>query len=178
LSRFLDTFYTFEADTPAGRIVFTGTNRGLNAVPFPAQERMLATWAWAVSQEAATGDPPDWVMALAWERQEDGGCRVLQVYLTGLAQAFSCDRGSPAEVAWKHLESDDLAQLYDWYDRFQPTRTGQLELSGGGAKQPDDMEIAAIDRYAQSLYAALASMAPGAAGALAEPFATAPFVRF
>ncbi len=57
LESFLDTFYSFSADTRAGHVTFNGSNRGLNAVPFPAQERMLAYWARVVYEEL-TGTSP------------------------------------------------------------------------------------------------------------------------
>ena len=177
LSRFLGLFYTFEADTPAGRVTFAGTGSGLGKTPFPVEERMLATWAWAVSEEARSGHAPAWELALAWQRDEGGRCEKLTVYLSGFAEAFACD-GQPAALGRQPLTPDQLALLYDWHDRFQSTPAERFELSGRGTGMPDEADRAAIGRYAQSLFAALAAVAPDAAGALVKPLVTAPYVRF
>ncbi len=178
LAQFLDTFSSFEADTQAGRVTFKATNQGLNQVPFPAQERMLAYWAWVVTQEAASRQVPGWSLALEWQRDDGRWCEKLQVFLTGFAEAFSCEGGELVELGWMRLEASDLSQLYDWYDRFETTRAQQFEVHGRGPARPDKSELEAIDRYAESLFATSATIVPGAAGTPIEPFAIAPYIRF
>lgn len=178
LARFLNTFYAFATGTPAGHIDFNGTPGGQNAVPFPEQERMVATWTWVVAEEARTGDEPDWNLALSWQRRQDGRCQQLRVFLTGFAEALACDGGELVELGWQLLERDKLARLYAWYDTFQATRAAQFELNGRGASDPGVDDQHTIDRYAEGLFAALATTAPGAAGEPVAPFATAGHINF
>ncbi len=157
---------------------FIGTNQGLNAVPFLAEERMLAYWAWVVSEEVRSGRSPGWSLALEWGREEDGGCEKLLVTLTGFADALFCDGGRLAELGRKRLSPEELARLYDWHDRLETTQTERFTLSGSGSAEPEEANQQAIDRYAEGLYAALSAVSPGAAGTRVEPLATGAFIHF
>lgn len=155
LNAFLDTFYSFTADTKAGRLTFNGSNRGLNAVPFPAQERMLAYWAWVVYEELLTGTSPTWNQVFVWQRAENDRCQQLHLTLTGIDTALSCDNEELVELGRDMLGAEDLAQFYEWIDTFAATNTADFNLMGSG-KAPIDLDHeTAIDIFAQNQFARL-----------------------
>lgn len=173
LESFLDTFYSFSADTRAGHVTFNGSNRGLNAVPFPAQERMLAYWARVVYEELLTGTSPTWNQAFVWQRAENGRCQQLQLTLTGIATALSCDNGELVELAWDMLGAEDLAKFYEWTDTFAVTNTADFNLVGNGKEPIDPDHEMAIGYFAEDLFAWLVVNSVQADEATIEPLAKA-----
>lgn len=173
LDTFLDTFYSFTADTKAGHFTFNGSNRGLNVVPFPAQERMLAYWVWVVFAEFETGAVPTWNQVLMWQQEENGRCQQLHLTLIGVATALDCSGEELVEVGWDVLGAEDLAQLYDWSDRFTIINTVNFTLMGSGRNSISSDEEAAIDYFAQNLFALLDVNNVEAGASTIEPLAEA-----
>jgi WD40 repeat protein len=173
LNAFLDTFYSFTADTKAGRLTFNGSNRGLNAVPFPAQERMLAYWAWVVYEELLTGTSPTWNQVFVWQQAENGRCQQLHLMLTGIATALSCDNEELVELGWDMLGAEDLAQFYGWIDTFAVTNTADFILVGSGQEPIDPDHETAIDIFAQNQFARLVVNNAGVGETIVEPLANA-----
>lgn len=175
LETFLDTFYSFTADTKAGHLTFNGSNRGLNAVPFPAQERMVAYWAWVVYEEVSTGASPTWNQVFTWQKAENDRCQQLNVTLTGFVAALSCDNEELVELGRDVLGAEDLAQFYGWIDSLAVTNTADFNLVGSGSVPINPDQETAIDIFAQNQFARLAVNTAEAGGVTVEPLTKAAY---
>lgn len=109
---FLDSFAPFEAETPAGKLVFNGL--GTN-VATPSEQRAIAEWMKIQFLAAQSGRPQaNWGLALTYSRQGGfaGFCDEMKVYLDGSALLSSC---KDVDVDFR-LTAEQLEQLYAWYD--------------------------------------------------------------
>ena len=165
LEEFVATYAPFEADTPAGTVVFHGA--GAKSA-FLEERRMIAEWARLVAQEAEAGrGGASWGLVFAWHRQGGimGHCDDLTVYVTGQAYAASCRKDPPATIAQRRLTTDELVKVYRWVDTLAAWeyREGDLMpadgmlttmvFSGAGdaTAQASDKQIAVS--FAQNLWA-------------------------
>ncbi len=109
---FLETFAPFEAETPAGKILFNGAGAEMAS---PAQQRAIAEWMKIQFLVAQSGRPEaDWGLALTYSRQGGfaGFCDEMKVYLDGAVLLSSCKN---VDVDYR-LDAGQLEQLYAWYD--------------------------------------------------------------
>ncbi len=112
---FLDTLAPFEAETPAGKVIFSGI--GTTAAS-PAEQRAIAEWMKIQFLVAQSGRAEaDWGLALTYSRQGGfaGFCDEVKVYLDGSAILSSCKN---VDVDYR-LDAEQLKQLYVWYDGLQ-----------------------------------------------------------
>lgn len=113
--KFLDTFAPFEAETPAGKILFNGTGTKLAS---PAEQRAIAEWMKIQFLAAQSGRAKaDWGLALAYSRQGGfaGFCDEMKVYLDGSVLVSSC---KDVDIDFR-LNAEQLEQLYAWYDSLE-----------------------------------------------------------
>lgn len=109
---FLETFAPFEAETPAGKILFKGTGTETAAL---AEQRAIAEWMKIQALVAQSGRPQaDWGLALTYSRQGGfaGFCDEMKVYLDGSVLLSSCKN---VDIDYR-LDAEQLEQLYAWYD--------------------------------------------------------------
>lgn len=112
---FLDTFAPFEAETPAGKVIFSGI--GTTAAS-PAEQRAIAEWMKIQFLVAQSGRAEaDWGLALTYSRQGGlaGFCDEMKIYLDGSAILSSCKN---VDIDYR-LDAEQLTQLYAWYDDLQ-----------------------------------------------------------
>jgi hypothetical protein len=161
-----EAFFPFQADTPAGKIVFTGVG---SLKPTSAEKRMVAEWANLVYHEALSGHSnASFGLALAWHREGGfvGFCDDISVYLTGEINVTSCKSGITAGLGRSRLDAEQLAQVYSWVDEFSEFElslsdgedvedglTTYLAFYGAGDKQPTEEEQQNIQKFVADLYA-------------------------
>jgi len=149
LAYFAEAFFPFQADTPAGKIIFTGDG---TQKPTLSEKRMIAEWARLVFVEAISGrSGASYGLALAWHREGGiaGFCDDISVYLTGDVYATSCKSGAPTGLGRSRLDAAQLTQIYTWVDNLDNFETSQsdgegvmdslttyLAFSGAGSVQP------------------------------------------
>lgn len=109
---FLDKYAAFEAETPAGKLVFNGIG---TTIASPAEQRAIAEWMkiqFLVAQSGRAGAA--WGLAFSYSRQGGfaGFCDDLTVYLDGSVILSSC---KDVNVDFR-LDAEQLAQVYAWYD--------------------------------------------------------------
>ena len=116
LQHFLDRYQPFEAETPAGRIVFAG--RGTR-VATPSEQRALAEWASIVHQELEFGrSGASWGMAIALNQEGANPCSRVQIEIYSKVFANDCRVGiKPYPHSW--LTAEQIDHLYAWIDKFQ-----------------------------------------------------------
>ena len=119
---FAARYASFDVPTPTGTIKFAAD--GPTAAT-PAEQRMLAEWAWLVQWEAQNGGPITWSEALAWHREGGvaGFCDDLTIDVTGEATARSCAGGQQVKLGRTLLNAAQFADLYRWIDTLQPFQT-------------------------------------------------------
>lgn len=165
LAYFLETYAPFEADTPAGYVIFNGQGQAEAA---PAEQRQIAEWSRLVYLEAEAGrSGASWGLAIGWAGQagEAGRCLNLELYVTGIAFASSyrCGGGETTDLGQGRLDAGQLARLYEWIDRLESfeitgadpalvTPTTYLVFSGRGPAQPDAADKEAIQAFAARLF--------------------------
>ncbi len=152
LREFVARYAPFEAETPAGKVLFSGQGE---ITAGPSEQRMLAEWARLAAQEAAAGNSgAAWGLALAW--QQSGGiaglCDDLAIYRSGEVLASSCKAGPGQNFEPLRLTAPQLTRLYRWIDAlgsFESVQsdpatadalTTRLVFSGDG-DQPGDPAI-------------------------------------
>ncbi len=124
-------YAAFEADTPGGRITFTGSgSQQANA----AEQRSLIAWARLVAQLGEEEEP-----ALHWTRHGGiaGFCDELMIFASGFISTSSCRSKMPPFPEPQRLSAAQIEQLYDWLDTY----TGFIRRSPGGTPVPDQMDI-------------------------------------
>ncbi len=166
LEYFTEAYFPFQADTPAGKIVFTGKG---TQKPTLAEKRMVAEWARLVYMEALAGrSGASYGLSLAWHREGGiaGFCDDISVYLTGEIYATSCKSGAATGLGRSRLDAAQLAQIFAWVDKFKAfeislsdgegvmdSMTTYLAFSGAGDEQPTEEDQQAILKFAAELYA-------------------------
>ncbi|MBN1537248.1 MAG: hypothetical protein JW908_10995 [Anaerolineales bacterium] len=160
-----EAFYPFQADTPAGSIVFTGLG---SLKPTSAEKRMVAEWARLVYQESRAGhSSATYGLSLVWHREGGfaGYCDDISVYLTGEINATSCKSGTTTGLGRSRLDAAQLAQVYAWVDEFESfevsnldgegltdSMTNYLAFTGMGEAQPTEYDKQTILKFAADLY--------------------------
>lgn len=122
LADFAILFASFQAETPAGKVQFTGQGP-VTATPW--QQRMIAAWAGLVMHEAAGRAQADEGVVIAWHRQ--GGtenlCQDVKVFTSGEALIQSCQdnqgAGAVQDMGRLRLTSSQLQTLYYWLDNLK-----------------------------------------------------------
>ena len=127
LAYYISLYASFEADTPAGVLRFTG---GGPAVATPAEQRMMAEWASLVAQEAET-DRADASsgLALTWHREGGfaGFCDDLAVYGVGNGLPSTCQTEPPTSLGKRWLAASQADQLFNWIDTLASFEYGQKD---------------------------------------------------
>lgn len=169
LTEFMQTYASFEAETAAGSITFTGAG---TTVATPAEQRMLAEWARLVFLEAQGGrSGAAWGLVFAWHREGGiaGFCDDVTVYITGQVYVTSCKGNQPEAIDKRRLAADQLAQIYTWVDELQSFEFNQkdaavadamqiqLTFSGAGERAATPEEQQAMQLFASGLVANVAS---------------------
>ncbi len=149
LTRFVQKFASFEADTVVGKLTFVGQGQ---ITATPVQQRAIAEWALLVDQEAEPGrDSAAQGLAFAWHREGGiaGFCDDVSVYLTGFAYVTSCKGNQAKDLGNYLLTSQQLHQLYSLladYQRFDSQQkdtasadsmTIRMVFGGTGAREAD-----------------------------------------
>lgn len=120
LADFVATFAPFEAETPAGMVIFHGEG---STDATPAEQRLIAEWARQAALEASAGrSGAGWGLAFAWHREGGiaGFCDDLTVYVTGQLFAASCKGQTPETIAARRMSAEELEQVYAWVDEYAP----------------------------------------------------------
>jgi hypothetical protein len=164
LDDFVKTYQSFQAETPAGSVTFTGQGE---TVATEAEQRMIAEWARLVAQEAAFGrSGASWGLAFAWHREGGiaGFCDDLSVYVTGDVYATACGGEQPVELGRGRLTPEQLQQVYTWVDSLQGFELDQTDpatadammirvvFSGAGTTEVTDADKQAIQDFAATLF--------------------------
>ncbi|MBX2996934.1 MAG: hypothetical protein KF893_00380 [Caldilineaceae bacterium] len=165
LEEFRSAFASFEVDTPAGHVIFSG--EGDEEVT-AAQQRMIAEWAQLARLEAEAGrSGASWGLVFAWHREGGiaGFCDDLTVYVTGIASASSCAAQQPEDLGRVRLDAEQLEQIFGWVDSLAPfeyeqtdpavadAMTIRIVFSGAGDEEATDEQIAEIENFAGLLFA-------------------------
>jgi hypothetical protein len=167
LAEFTSLFDSFQAETPASKVRFTGQG-SVTATPW--QQRMIAEWARLVTQEARAGSSdPARGRAYSWRKESSmfGACHDISVYLSGEAFATSCQGGQVQNLGRLRLTSDQLRTIYSWIDNLknfeqeqtdvtlQGNTTTRLVFSGAGQTTPTEGDQQAISDQAMQLLSQL-----------------------
>jgi hypothetical protein len=157
-------FMSFEADTPAGKIQFSGQGQIIATLN---QQRMIAEWARLAAQEALSGrSGASWGLVFTWDREGGiaGFCDHLEVYAFGEAYASTCPPGEDATYEPVLLNDSQLRQIYTWLDNYQDfefehtdpatadAMTIRLFFSGIGDREAEEMETMAMQELAAELF--------------------------
>jgi WD40-like Beta Propeller Repeat len=157
LQHFLDSYRSFEAETPAGQITLAGHGKQVAA---PSEQRAIAEWAGLVEQELEFGrSGASWGLAVALVQEGTNPCSKIQIQSYGMAYADDCSTGiKPYPRRW--LMAEQLTQLYQWQDKYAgfeldwrerdvPVR---LVFGGTGQEEAPDYEQQRILDWTRSLY--------------------------
>jgi hypothetical protein len=164
LEEFRSTYASFEADTPAGRLVFTGEG---DEEATPAEQRMIAEWARLVNLEAGAGrSGASWGLVFAWNREGGiaGFADHVTVYVTGEVYASDSGNEAPVTLGQTRLDAEQLAQVYAWVDRLASFEFEQADpatadgmtirivFSGAGEEEAGEAQIQEIQEFASMLH--------------------------
>ncbi|GAB4527719.1 MAG: hypothetical protein Kow0063_03220 [Anaerolineae bacterium] len=157
LQHFLDCYQPFEADTPAGRIIFAG--HGTRDAT-PSEKQALAEWASLVHQELQFGrSGASWGVAVAFNQEGSNPCSRIQMEVYGKVFANNCSVGiQPYPTVW--LTTEQLDRLYAWMGRFQTFEMNchegglpvRLVFSGRGDEVPTEADQREILAWVEELY--------------------------
>lgn len=157
LRYFLDRYQPFEADTPAGRITFTG--RGTQ-IAVPSERWALAEWATLVHRELLFGrSGASWGLAVALNREGSNPCSRVQVEVYGKVFANDCSIGiRPYPITW--LTTEQIDRLYAWMEQFEAFEMNwneddlpmSLVFSGRGEQVAADADRREILAWVSELY--------------------------
>lgn len=165
LAYFVNQFASFEAETPAGTVAFSGQG---DVTASPAEQRMIAEWAQLAAMEAAAGrSGASWGLIFAWHREGGiaGFCEDVAVYVTGVAYATSCAGNEPQDLGRVRLDADQLAAAFNWVDTLQPfeyehkdpatadAMTIRIVFTGAGSAEATEQERQAIETLATDVLA-------------------------
>ena len=155
---FIDRYAAFDAETPAGKLVFNGT--GMNTAT-PAEQRAIAEWTKRQFLAVQSGRADTGQLVFAYSRSGGfaGFCDEVSVYLDGSVNVTNC-KGRNVDF---RLNATQLELIYAWYDGLKPidyshtdpatadAMTIKLEMKGHGQKSADDAKIRAIVQFAADL---------------------------
>jgi hypothetical protein len=158
-------FMSFEADTPAGKIQFSGQGQIIATLN---QQRMIAEWARLAAQEAISGrSGASWGLVFTWDREGGiaGFCDHLEVYTYGEAYASTCAPAEDATYEPVLLNDSQLRQIYTWMDNYKDfefehtdpatadAMTIRITFSGTGDMEAGEVETMAMQEWAAELFA-------------------------
>lgn len=129
LPYFTSTYAPFEADTPAGRVVFTGTG-ALGAMP--VEQRMMAEYATVAAGIVETGHAgASYGLAMVFNREGGiaGFCENFELYRTGEIWITSCAGETPQQVAADRLTALELEKVYTWLDTYESFEFAQMDAA-------------------------------------------------
>lgn len=158
LHHFLNSFQSFNADTPAGRVNFSGRGEKVAEAP---EQRALAEWAFVVYQEALYGrSGASWGMGMTLNREGDNPCQLIQIEIYGKVMANDCRKGiHPYPRVW--LTAEHLDRLYGWIDKLQSAelsfqgKDGQpmrFIFGGKGNQAVTNVELQEMLSWVETLY--------------------------
>jgi hypothetical protein len=157
-------FMSFEANTPAGKIQFSGQGQIIATLN---QQRMIAEWARLAAQEAISGrSGASWGLVFTWDREGGiaGFCDHLEVYAYGEAYASTCTPAEDATYEPVLLNDSQLRQIYTWLDNYKdfefehtdPATADAMIIriffSGTGDMEAGEVETMAIQELAAELF--------------------------
>ncbi len=163
LAYFVRTYAPFTAETPAGRVNFTGQG---TVTATPAEQRLMAEWAQLAALEASLGrSGASYGLALTWHREGGiaGFCDDVSIYVTGEAYVSSCRGDQPRDLGRVRLNSSQLQDLYTWMDTLKgfefsytdpataDAMTVSLLFSGMGPAEAADADLQAMQALALDL---------------------------
>jgi len=169
--------------TPAGILVFEGQG---SVRATDGEQRAIAEWASLRHDELVSGRAgAAWSLALDWHREGGiaGFCDGVTVYLTGDYYVSNCKTPTPTPAPTpapslpQHLDPDELAQLYTWYDTLETfdydhsdpatadAMTIRFTFAGRGKQPASEQDIQAINDFASSLLVQAAASPPAALAA-------------
>ncbi len=164
LASLVEKYQSFNAETKAGKVTFTGSGQVLAS---PAEQRAVAEWVRMVfMEEQSAGSGAAWGIAFSWSRQGGiaGFCDSLDVYLDGEAVASSCKSDQLSNGGKFTLSSDQLEQLYTWLDQFTPfeitqsdqatadSMTVKMNFNGSGIISPVQSDKQDLFSFASTLF--------------------------
>ncbi|MBN1247140.1 MAG: hypothetical protein JXC32_05740 [Anaerolineae bacterium] len=127
LSYFDRAYAPFEADTPAGSLVFTGTG-ALGAMP--VEQRMIAEYA-RVAAGVVQWGRMDANQDLAMRVNRTGGiagfCDHIAISVTGEVHVASCKAEPVDDVVQGRLTALELERLYAWLDAYESYEFAQMD---------------------------------------------------
>lgn len=167
LAEWVQTYQSFQADTLAGSVTFTGKG---SRTATPAEQRSLAEWAHLVFMEAAGGrGGAAYGLALSWHREGGiaGFCDDVAIYLSGEVVGSSCKGQQAKDLGRARLSDAQLIQLYAWvdglksfdYEQKDPAAADamsqRLTFAGNGAQEASADDKAGMLTFASQVYASL-----------------------
>lgn len=163
LLELVDTYSSFSADTPAGKLTLKG--RG-TTIATQSEQRAIAEWSNLQFQVAQAGRAgASWGLAFAWHREGGiaGFCDDLTIYLDGSYSVSSCSpnilgnyqsRLSSAQLDTLYSLIDSLKN-FEFSDEPSPLPPDYLVIrfvfSGIGDAEAQDADIQAINAFATEL---------------------------
>lgn len=168
LASFTAAYESFSAESPVGRIEFTGTGR---KIAEPSVRRSIVEWTALVVEEARSGNSQaGWGLAIGWHREGgvNGACDDLAVYRSGEVIADSCADGNARSIGKTRLDAAQLEKLYAWIDAFEPSEimleagsqaddaAVNLAFSGAGSSELDDATRQEMLDFAADIFDSLA----------------------
>lgn len=166
LRHFSDSYQPFEADTPAGRVIFAGRGTQVAAL---SEKRALAEWAYLVHRELQFGrSGASWGLAMALNQEGGNPCSWAQIEVYGKVFANDCRVGiQPYPTTW--LTGEQMDGLYAWVDEFQAFDMNWdsdglpmiLVFSGQGDRIPSEADQREILAWFNELYQSIAQEGEG-----------------
>lgn len=172
LAHYIATYQSFTLNTSDGFLNFAGAGSQQST---PAEKRSILKWAQLTYSELQSGteitsDMNDGLI-LSWHREGGiaGFCDDLSIYTTGKVIATDCKNDATKLVGEDWLNSDQLAQVFEWEDSFAwfkySPQTGatadamQIDLNFNGTgdivSESEQQEVAT---FAQDLFEQIASL--------------------
>jgi len=163
-----EVFAPFEAETPAGKVVFRG--RGQQEAG-EAQQRAVAEWTRQVFLESREGQSDPAVgQVLEWHREGGfaGFCDTLLVDVSGFASAHGCF--GDAKQGMVFLSAEQLEQMYEWRDQLMSVEleetdeavadamTIRLVFIGEGSRPASEQDQQAMMNMASEVFNQISRM--------------------
>ena len=163
LEYFNGKYLPFDADTPSGKISFTGKG---SITATPSEQRMIAEWARLVNEEALSGRAgASWGLIYTWHREGGiaGFCDDVAIYVDGITFASSCQGGQPENLGKIWLTSNQMRSLYTWVETLESfedehtdsatadAMTVRMVFTGNGQETVTDFEKIYLSSLAEEI---------------------------
>ena len=167
LPYFVATYAPFEAETMAGRVVFTGTG-SLGAMP--SEQQSIAEFARIAAGIVESGHAgASYGIAFTLHREGGllGSCENVEVYVSGEVFISSCKGETPEQMAYGRLTALELERLYNLLDTYTFTEWADasalaydglaeaLVFFGRGDVSASDVEVQSLLDLAGRAYSRL-----------------------